>query len=60
MQLHEENGQYYIVGHFSREELDYMVQYLITFGKHLTVMEPDFLREAYLAELQEIVDRYAQ
>ncbi|WP_256202056.1 hypothetical protein [Streptococcus gallolyticus] len=25
MQLHEENGQYYIVEHFSREELNYMV-----------------------------------
>ena len=37
-----------------------MVQYLITFGKHLTVIAPDFLSEAYLAELQEIVDRYAQ
>ena len=58
MQLQEKEGQLYIVGHFSQEELDYMVQYLMTFGKHITVMEPDFLREAYLTELQEIITRY--
>ena len=58
MKLQEENDKSYIVGRFNREELDYLVHYLITFGEHVTVLEPSFLREAYLEKLCAIMKRY--
>ena len=58
MKLQEENDKSYIVGRFNREELDYLVHYLITFGEHVTVSEPSFLREAYLEKLCAIMKRY--
>lgn len=48
----------YIVGGYNIEELPYMTNYLLSFGKNITVEYPDELKKAYLDQLNEIISRY--
>ncbi|MCY7495358.1 helix-turn-helix transcriptional regulator [Bacillus safensis] len=48
----------YIVGGYNQEELSYMTHYLMSFGKHVKIEYPDELKESYLNQLQEVIDKY--
>lgn len=58
MQLEEEEDRIYISGSFNENELHYMVHYLIGFGKNLIIESPKVLKDAYLAELNKIIEQY--
>lgn len=57
MYLEEKEGLIFLFGAFGEEELRYMIHYFISFGKNIVVEEPQFLKESYRKELQEILDR---
>lgn len=48
----------YIVGGYNQEELSYMTHYLMSFGKHVKIEYPDELKESYLNQLREVIDKY--
>ncbi|MBR0604664.1 WYL domain-containing protein [Bacillus safensis] len=48
----------YIVGGYNQEELSYMTNYLMSFGKHVKIEYPDELKESYLNQLREVIDKY--
>lgn len=58
MQVVEENGRTYLLGHYHPSELHYMVHYLIGYGKEITILEPKELKEAYMESLKDILKRY--
>ncbi|MHC5269182.1 helix-turn-helix transcriptional regulator [Enterococcus sp. LJL98] len=58
MNLKIVGDQAWIVGHYNEEELAYMVHYLLKFGTHAKIEKPKALRDAYLGELQKILQRY--
>lgn len=48
----------YIVGGYNQEELSYMTHYLMSFGKHVKIEYPEELKESYLNQLREVIDKY--
>ncbi|MBS4743237.1 transcriptional regulator [Bacillus safensis] len=48
----------YIMGGYNQEELSYMTHYLMSFGKHVKIEYPDELKESYLNQLREVIDKY--
>lgn len=58
MVLEEIDGIAYIVGGYNQAELGYMINYLLSFGKNMTVEYPAALRKEYLKQLQEMMSRY--
>lgn len=58
MELLLENNKIYIKGSYKEEHAEFMVQYLISLGKHVKVMAPGHLKEAYKNELKEIINMY--
>lgn len=54
MVLEEIDGIAYIVGGYNQAELGYMINYLLSFGKNMTVEYPAALRKEYLKQLQEM------
>lgn len=58
MELVQEEGQYYIVGGYHQDELEYMVQYLVGLGNRVYVLKPEELRNSYLKRLKEIISQY--
>lgn len=58
MQLKKIKNDYYIVGSFNKSELNYMVHYLIGFGKNIMVESPKLLKDSYLNELKKIIKTY--
>ncbi|MCY7432510.1 WYL domain-containing protein [Bacillus safensis] len=48
----------YIEGGYNQEELSYMTHYLMSFGKHVKIEYPDELKESYLNQLREVIDKY--
>ena len=59
MRLVIENNESFIVGSYNNEHLDYMVQYLVSLGKHVEVLSPKELKESYLNELKLILQSYS-
>lgn len=58
MELLVEEDNYYLVGKYNNEHLEYMVQYLISLGKHVKILSPNTLKDAYLNELHLIFNDY--
>lgn len=58
MKLEIINDVPYIIGGYNIEELSYMINYLISFGKNVTIEYPDELKRTYLEQLNDIVSRY--
>lgn len=58
MQLHETNGEIIMSGGYNHDEFDYMIQYLIAMGKNVKIIYPETLKQAYLKELQQIINNY--
>lgn len=48
----------YLDGKYNREELHYLVNYLISLGNNVKIIYPDELKESYLNQLKEIVQQY--
>ncbi|AYJ90743.1 transcriptional regulator [Bacillus safensis] len=48
----------YIMGGYNQEELSYMTHYLMSFGKHVKIEYPEELKESYLNQLREVIDKY--
>lgn len=48
----------YIIGGYNKEELNYMINYLLSFGQNITIEYPDELKATYLEKLNEIISRY--
>ncbi|RAU58397.1 helix-turn-helix transcriptional regulator [Bacillus safensis] len=48
----------YIMGGYNQEELSYMNHYLMSFGKHVKIEYPEELKESYLNQLREVIDKY--
>ena len=58
MKLEEIDNQPYMVGSFNKEELDYMVHYLIGLGDNVKIEYPELLKNAYIKKLKEILKSY--
>lgn len=58
MSLINEGNENYIVGGYNEEELPYMLQYLISLGKHVQIESPVELKDSYLKELKKIIKMY--
>ena len=58
MYLKEIENNYYMLGSFNKTELHYMIHYLIGFGKHIVIENPKILKDAYIAELKNILKFY--
>lgn len=55
MELEEIDGIFYMTGGYHETELNYMVHYLTSFGKHLVVEEPLQLKKAYVKHLKDML-----
>ena len=60
MRLKEIDNHSYIIGSFNKEELDYMVHYLIAFGENVKIEYPKLLKDTYIKKLKEILKKYEQ
>ena len=58
MKLEEVDNQPHIIGNFNKEELDYMVHYLIGLGDNVKIEYPKLLKDAYIKKLKEILKKY--
>ncbi|MEG0731208.1 MAG: WYL domain-containing protein [Vagococcus sp.] len=58
MSLKIEDGISYIVGAYNDEHLPFLVQYLVSLGKHVTIEYPEKLKQCYLEELKTIISFY--
>ena len=58
MKLEEIDNQPYMIGSFNKEELDYMVHYLIGLGDNVKIEYPKLLKNAYIKKLKEILNKY--
>lgn len=58
MQIIHETGNAYLQGMYNEEELHYLVDYLVSLGSGVKVLEPQELKQGYLAKLKEIMARY--
>ena len=58
MKLEEVDNQFYIIGSFNKEELDYMVYYLIGLGDYVEIEYPKLLKDTYIKKLKEILNKY--
>ncbi|MDO5638973.1 MAG: WYL domain-containing protein [Neisseria sp.] len=58
MRLEDVDGVAYLLGNFNQSELHYMVHYLMEFGKHIKIESPELLKNAYLAEMEAVVQSY--
>ena len=58
MRLEEIDNQSYMIGSFNKEELDYMVHYLIGLGDNVKIEYPELLKNTYIKKLKEILKSY--
>ena len=58
MKLEEIDEQFYIVGSFNKEELNYMIHYLIGLGENVKIEYPKLLKNTYIKKLKEILKQY--
>ncbi|MFC6323141.1 helix-turn-helix transcriptional regulator [Companilactobacillus baiquanensis] len=52
------NNTILMYGGYNKDELEYMVEYLISLGKNVKINYPENLKQAYLKNLQEIIAKY--
>jgi len=58
MQLEHINNQDYLYGGYNQDEYDYMIQYLLSLGTNVEILEPKSLQTGYLAEINKIKAMY--
>lgn len=58
MSLVEEKGDFYIQGWFEPHELNFMVDYLITFGDSAKIIAPQSLIALYKDKLKIMLSHY--
>ncbi|MCG1001719.1 WYL domain-containing protein [Lactococcus lactis] len=52
------NDKSYLSGYYNKNEINYLVHYLIEYGEHLTIIEPEELKTMYIKSLHKILQRY--
>ncbi|MBY0598040.1 helix-turn-helix transcriptional regulator [Bacillus bingmayongensis] len=55
MSLQEEEQNKYIIGTFGEKEIDFLVQYFLSFGKEIKIISPEILRSKYKEYLKDIL-----
>ena len=58
MKVEEIDNQPYMIGSFNKEELNYMVHYLIGLEDNVKIEYPELLKNAYIKKLKEILNKY--
>lgn len=58
MNIMHDNGKIYLDGKYSKKELHYLVDYLISLGNNVKILYPVELKRKYLAQLREIMKQY--
>lgn len=58
MRLEEYDGKHFLVGNYNSEQLEYLTQYLISFGKQVKILYPDELISKYKLEILEMLNSY--
>ena len=58
MHLITEGDKHYIVVYFNPEEITYMAEYMIKFGKNIVIESPPLLKEKYFELVKDILDLY--
>jgi predicted DNA-binding transcriptional regulator YafY len=58
MQIDHKHGKIYLNGKYNKEELHYLVDYLISLGSEVKVLKPKELKDSYLEKLNEIIQQY--
>lgn len=58
MHLITEGDKHYIAGYFNPEEITYMAEYMIKFGKNIVIEFPPLLKEKYFELVKDILDLY--
>ena len=58
MQLKRIDGQDYLYGGYNQDEYDYMIQYLLSLGTNVQILEPQSLQTGYLAAIDKIKAMY--
>ncbi|KFL97568.1 WYL domain-containing protein [Lactobacillus gasseri] len=63
MQIDHKHGKIYLNGKYNKEELHYLVNYLISLGSEVKVLKPKVLKpkelkDSYLEKLNEIIQQY--
>lgn len=58
MKVEHHAGKIYLKGKYNKEELHYLVDYLISLGNDVKVLVPAELQQAYLAKLRVILKKY--
>ncbi|MFQ6324402.1 helix-turn-helix transcriptional regulator [Lactococcus garvieae] len=58
MNLKMNKNENYIVGKFNESELDFLVNYFLSFGNHVEILEPNQLKEAYIKSIKTILNNY--
>ncbi|MED1270925.1 WYL domain-containing protein [Bacillus mycoides] len=53
--LQEEEQNKYIIGTFGEKEIDFLVQYFLSFGKEIKIISPEMLRSKYKEYLKDIL-----
>jgi predicted DNA-binding transcriptional regulator YafY len=50
------SGQWLLSGSAAQQDLDYLVEYLIAFGRNLQILSPSLLKQRYIQALQEMLE----
>lgn len=58
MSLEVVEDDYFIVGKFHQNELDFLTNYFLGFGEHVEIVEPQQLKLAYVDTLRKILTKY--
>lgn len=58
MNIVHDAGKIYLQGKYNREELHYLVDYLISLGSDVQVLQPSELKKNYLTKLKQIMKKY--
>lgn len=58
MTLSEQGNECYLIGTFNEQETEFLVDYLLGFGEEAVILEPDFLKTAYIGQLRRLLKKY--
>lgn len=58
MQLETIDGQDYLYGGYNQDEYEYMIQYLLSLGTNVQILEPESLQAGYLDAINKIKAMY--
>ena len=56
--IDHKHGKIYLNGKYNKEELHYLVDYLISLGSEIKVLKPKELKDSYLEKLNAIIQQY--